>query len=88
MTKRHNYITVLKKCACGGIGRRTGLRNQRETMGVRVSPGAPFLYAFVVELVDTPDSKSGSKEWGFESLQGHQLNWKGGRVVDGSSLEN
>gem|GEM_PF-5597805 len=30
-------------CESGGIGRRTGLRIQRATVGVRVPPLAPFV---------------------------------------------
>ena len=35
------YIKKVHKCHCGGIGRRTGFKIQRETMWVRVPPSAP-----------------------------------------------
>ena len=35
------YIKKVHKCHCGGIGRRTGFKIQRETMWVRVPPVVP-----------------------------------------------
>ena len=34
-------LDIIFICRCGGIGRRTGLKIQRETMWVRVPPSAP-----------------------------------------------
>ncbi len=37
-----NPTLTARLCPCGGIGRHAGLRSQCESVGVRVSPGAPI----------------------------------------------
>ena len=44
-------LQIIKNiCRCGGIGRRTGLKIQRETMWVRVPPSVPITNLFELQI--------------------------------------
>ena len=53
-------------CRCGGIGRRTGLKIQRETMWVRVPPSVPQIsiaFAMLKNLL-----KGGARKGAYRSF--------------------
>lgn len=57
---RHQFNSGLwLKCPCGGIGRHTGLRNQRHRKVAESSSLSEGTNAEMAELVDAPASKAG-----------------------------
>ena len=56
-------LDIIFICRCGGIGRRTGFKIQRETMWVRVPPSVPTTFLFELIEPDVYKNQKGENQY-------------------------